>query len=62
METLGYISVLLIGAYLIYVYYKSVKNNPELLSKESIGKSFTVMGLLGVFLIAVVYLAYLSLG
>jgi hypothetical protein len=61
METLGYISALMAGIFFIYIYYKAVKNNPDLLSAKNIGKSFTTMGLLALFLMAVIYLAYLSM-
>ena len=43
--------------FMIFLGYKSIKNNPNLLNKESIGRSFTSMGVLA--LILIVFIGFL---
>lgn len=47
------------GALLLWMVYRSIKNNPAAYSKENISKSFFTMGILALALIAFVYMLVL---
>lgn len=56
----GFLTLLGCGL-LTWLTYRTLKGHPELLSKENLSKSFTLMGILALALIAVIGLAVLLL-
>ena len=54
MATLIQISVAILCLFFVYRIYKVLKENPELLSKENLTKSFSTMGVLALILIGFV--------
>ncbi|MBI2790430.1 MAG: hypothetical protein HYX61_00615 [Gammaproteobacteria bacterium] len=56
MDTL--IKILAAGAclFLVWMLYKQIQSNPEMLSKKNINKSFSTMGILALILIGAVTL------
>lgn len=51
MEILMQISLAVICIFIVWRIYKLLKDNPELLSKQNMSKSFTTMGILALILI-----------
>ena len=54
MGTLQQLLLILLAAGLIWLLYRSIKNNPQAFTKENFSKSFGTMGVLGLMLIAFV--------
>lgn len=52
---------LIAAAILIWFGYRMIKNNPQMFSRENIGKSFTTVGLLALGLIGFIALLVLLL-
>ncbi|MBN9287495.1 MAG: hypothetical protein BGO43_04650 [Gammaproteobacteria bacterium 39-13] len=61
MNTILQISILIISLFIVWRIYKQIQANPEMLSKENMGKSFTTMGILALILIGGVALMVLLL-
>lgn len=59
MDTLNQILLLLGGMALVFWMYRTIKNKPNLFTKESFSKSFYTLALLGLGLIGFVYLLIL---
>lgn len=57
MTTLYQILGILGAVLIIWVLYRSIKNNPTVFSKENFSKSFATMGFLALILIA--FIAFL---
>ncbi len=52
----------LIGVgFLIWMLYRGIRGNPESFSRDNLSKSFTTLGILGLLLIGVVWLAVILL-
>jgi hypothetical protein len=51
MDLLIQISLAVICIFIVWRIYKTITNNPQLFSKESISKSFFTMGVLGLILL-----------
>ncbi len=47
METFYQIMGIAAAIFLVYVLWQTIKNKPQLFTKESLSKSFLTMGLLG---------------
>lgn len=54
MNTFLQIAVAVLCLFIVWRIYKIIQNNPELLSKENVTKSFTTMGFLALILIGFV--------
>lgn len=61
METVYQILAMLGAALIIYYLYRTIKNRPDMFSKENLNKSFFTMGILAVGLIGFVALLVLML-
>ncbi|MBS0289406.1 MAG: hypothetical protein JSS07_05170 [Proteobacteria bacterium] len=61
MNTLLQISIAILCLFIVWRIYKTIKQNPELLSKQNVSKSFTTMGILALILIGFVALLVLML-
>jgi len=61
MNTILQITILIISLFIVWRIYKQIQANPEMLSKENMGKSFTTMGILALILIGGVALMVLLL-
>lgn len=60
MESLYQILGIIGAGLIIWLLYHSIKNRPELFSRENLGKSFSTMGMLALFLIAfIAFLVYM---
>lgn len=61
METLYQVLGLVAAGFVVWILYRSIKNQPQQFSREKIMKSFSSMGILAliliVFVTALVYLA-----
>ena len=56
MDTVIKILVAGMCLFLVWMLYKQIKSNPEMLSKQNINKSFSTMGFLALILIGAVAL------
>ncbi|MFI4937045.1 MAG: hypothetical protein ACHQJ6_00860 [Candidatus Berkiellales bacterium] len=56
MNTLIQLSIAILSLFLVWRIYKTIKENPQLLSRENMSKSLTTMGLLALILIGGVWL------
>ncbi|MGD9591105.1 MAG: hypothetical protein AB7V32_01125 [Candidatus Berkiella sp.] len=61
MNTFINISVAILCLFIVWRIYKVLKDNPELLTKENVNKSFTTMGVLALILIGFVALLVMML-
>ncbi len=61
MDTFIQIAVTVLCLFIVWRIYKVIKDNPELLSKENVSKSFTTMGVLALILIGFVALLVMML-
>ena len=59
MNILMQVSVAIISLFIVWRIYKVIKENPDLLSKDNVTKSFTTMGVLALILIGAVALMVL---
>ncbi|STX27549.1 Uncharacterised protein [Legionella beliardensis] len=59
METFYQILGLIGAGLIIWFMYRSIKNRPDLFSRENLSKSFSTMGILALILIAFVGLLIL---
>jgi len=53
---LSKVAAILFGAFLAWMLFRYIRSNPEALSKENLSKSFYSMGVLGIALIAFIWL------
>lgn len=61
MDTVIKLSLVVVCIFIGWRTFKMLKENPNLLNKESLGKSFTTIGILALVLIAFVALMIFSL-
>ena len=54
MGIINSIFLVCISAVLLWLLYSSIKHRPELFSAQNLNKSFFTMGILSIFLIAIV--------
>lgn len=54
MNLMIQISLIVICLFIIWRIYKVIQTNPGMLSRENLGKSFTMMGILALILIGFV--------
>lgn len=60
-ESMAEFLVILGAAFLIWVLYRTLRQQPELLSKKNLSLSLTTLGLLAIALIAIIGLTVLFL-
>lgn len=59
METFYQLLALLGAGLIVWFMYRTVKNRPDMFSRDSLGKSFSTLGVLA--LILIVFIAILAL-
>lgn len=55
------LSIAVICVFIVWRIYKVIKNNPELLSKENVSKSFMTMGILALILMGGIFMLVMLL-
>lgn len=61
MNLMVQISIVIVCLFIIWRIYKLLQANPEMLSRENLGKSFTTMGILALILMGGVFLLVMIL-